>query len=211
MKKLLLFQLIFFLAVFVQAQKIKEVKIGDQIWMQNDLNVSKFRNGDLITHAKTAEEWKKAGEEGKPAWCYYDNNPKLGNPKKNGYKLYNFYAVSDPRGLAPLGWHIPTMNEWEILFNYLGGRTIAGKKLKSTKVWGENEVATNESGFSSLPTGTRYLSGWEMEGADYWSVNDNQSEGFGYDIFISFGQNLVQGGNLLDNPFLGLAVRCVKD
>lgn len=83
----------------------KTVTIGNQVWMAENLNVDKFRNGDLILQAKTEEEWKKAGENKHPAWCYFDND--TANDAKYG-KLYNWYAVNDPRGLAPAGWHIPT-------------------------------------------------------------------------------------------------------
>jgi len=80
------------------------VNIGTQTWMAKNLNVSIFANGDPIPEVKTNEEWKKAAEEKKPAWCYYENDP--ANGAIYG-KLYNWYAVSDPRGLAPKGWHIP--------------------------------------------------------------------------------------------------------
>ena len=73
--------------------------------MSKNLNVSRFRNGEIIFEAKTIEEWEKAGENKTPAWCYYNNNPT--NGAKYG-KLYNWYAVNDIRALAPKGWHIPS-------------------------------------------------------------------------------------------------------
>jgi uncharacterized protein (TIGR02145 family) len=94
------------------AVNIKSVQIGTQTWMAENLNVDRFRNGDPIPEAKTAEEWLKAGENKQPAWCYYDNNPV--NATKYG-KLYNWYAVNDPRGLAPAGWHVPSKVEFEHL------------------------------------------------------------------------------------------------
>jgi hypothetical protein len=100
--------------------------------MTKNLDVEKFNNGDPIPHVKTEEDWKKAGENKQPAWCYYDNDQ--GNGTKYG-KLYNWYAVNDPRGLAPVGFHIPTNYEWEILINYLGGEYQAGKKMKSKSGW----------------------------------------------------------------------------
>ena len=108
------------------------VTIGKQVWMTKNLDVSTFRNGDPIPEAKTDEAWKAAGENKQPAWCYYDNDPKNGT--KYG-KLYNWYAVNDPRGLAPAGYHIPTDAEWTVLTNYLGGEDVAGKKMKSTSGW----------------------------------------------------------------------------
>ncbi|MBK7446999.1 MAG: fibrobacter succinogenes major paralogous domain-containing protein [Ignavibacteria bacterium] len=93
--------------------------------MSENLEVSVFRNGDLIPEAQKDSEWKNAGDSGKPAWCHYKNNP--ANGKKYG-KLYNWYAVNDSRGLAPEGWHIPSDTEWTELINYL--RENAGSKMK---------------------------------------------------------------------------------
>ena len=82
--------------------------------------------------AKTNEEWNQANENKQPAWCYYENDPK--NGAKYG-KLYNWYAVNDPRGLAPAGWHVPSDAEWTILSDFLGGESTAGKKMKSLSGW----------------------------------------------------------------------------
>jgi hypothetical protein len=106
------------------------VTIGTQVWMTKNLDVAKFRNGDPIPEAKTNEEWVKAGVNKQPAWCNYDNNP--ANGSKYG-KLYNWYAVNDPRGLAPEGYHVPTDAEWTKLDNLLG--SDAGKKMKSVTGW----------------------------------------------------------------------------
>ncbi len=112
------------------AANLKSVVIGTQTWTSENLNVSIFRNGDPIPEVRTTEEWKKAGENKQPAWCYYDNDPK--NGEKYG-KLYNWYAVSDPRGLAPNGWHVPSEKEWKNLDEYL--KDNGGIKLKSTTDW----------------------------------------------------------------------------
>jgi uncharacterized protein (TIGR02145 family) len=114
--------------------KYLEVTIGEQVWMSENLNVDKFRNGDSIPQAKSEEEWKKAGESRQPAYCYYENDP--ANGAKYG-KLYNWYAVMDPRGLAPKGWHVPSDAEWRLLTDYLGGVEVAGAKIKSTRGWYE--------------------------------------------------------------------------
>jgi uncharacterized protein (TIGR02145 family) len=113
-----------------QTGNYKSVKIGSQVWMAENLNVSRFKNGDPIPEAKSFEEWNKASAEGKPAWCFYENDPK--NGLKYG-RLYNWYAVNDPRGLAPEGWHVPTILEWEQLNNFLGDN--AGIKIKSKSGW----------------------------------------------------------------------------
>jgi uncharacterized protein (TIGR02145 family) len=102
-----------------------------QEWtMTTNLNVDKFRNGDPIPQAKSGDEWKAAGENEQPAWCYYRNEPS--NDGKYG-KLYNWYAVNDSRGLAPEGYHIPTYAEWITFKNLLGND--AGNKMKSTSGW----------------------------------------------------------------------------
>ena len=117
-----------------QVGPFKTVTIGTQVWMTKNLDVSTFRNGDPIPEVKTNEEWLKAGENNQPAWCYYDNNP--ANGVKYG-KLYNWYAVNDPRGLAPVGYHIPTDAEWTILEDFLGDDE--GKKMKTTSGWEKYE------------------------------------------------------------------------
>jgi len=91
--------------VDIDGQTFDIVVIGSQTWMAENLNVSHFLNGDPIPHVQTNEEWLKAAENRRPAWCYYNNDPV--NGKKYG-KLYNWFAVNDSRGLAPPGWHIPT-------------------------------------------------------------------------------------------------------
>jgi len=108
----------------------KVVDIGEQAWLVDNLNVSTFRNGDIIPEAKTAVEWHRAEKEKKPAWCYYDNN--LENGKKYG-KLYNWFAVNDPRGLAPEGWHIPSKKEFKVLLENLNrkGRNAYDEFLTS--------------------------------------------------------------------------------
>jgi len=80
--------------------KYESIKIGNQEWMTRNLDVDRFRNGDLIPHVKLDVEWEETRRKGQPAWCYYDNDPE--NGKKYG-KLYNWCAVNDPRGLAPDG------------------------------------------------------------------------------------------------------------
>src|SRR5665647_729933 len=128
------------------------VHIGSQVWMSANLNVSHFRNGDIIPEAEGADEWKKAGNDRRPAWCYYGNNPVNGRTYK---KLYNWYAVNDPRGLAPYGWHVPSTLEWDALSDYLGGEGVAGDKMKSTSGWESNGNGTNVSGFAGLLGGYR--------------------------------------------------------
>jgi uncharacterized protein (TIGR02145 family) len=116
------------------------------------LNVSTYRNGDPIPEVTDQATWEALTTG---AWCYYDNNP--ANAEYG--KLYNWYAVNDPRGLAPVGYHIPSDAEWTTLTTYLGGETIAGAKLKQTGFchWlTPNYAANNSSGFTAFGGGYRY-------------------------------------------------------
>ncbi len=165
-----------------------EVKIGKQVWMIKNLDVDTFRNGDAIPEAKTDEEWVRAGEESKPAWCYYENDPK--NGKKYG-KLYNWYAVVDPRGLAPKGWHIPSDAEWSSLINYLGGNEIAGKKMKSKHGWKGN-----------IPVGYKVCPNCSSWNAEYRSkvpchvCKDKR--------FVKALKNVKSGNGTFESGFMGL-------
>jgi uncharacterized protein (TIGR02145 family) len=120
MKSLLLFRAIIFTSILTSCggsetsdnpsaengKTSEDVKIGTQTWTTKNLDVSNYRNGDVILLVQDAKQWEnlKTG-----AWCYYDN--KLSNGEKYG-KLYNWYAVNDARGLAPDGYHVPSDNEW---------------------------------------------------------------------------------------------------
>lgn len=138
----------------VDGNQYRVVEIFDNLWMSQNLNVTKFRNGDPIDEATTKYEWAAANRQKKPAWCYYKYDSKYG-PKYG--KLYNWYAVNDPRGLAPEGWHIPSREEYLSLIDSLGGEIEGGYALKSTDGWRsykfKNGNGTNLSGFNGLPGG----------------------------------------------------------
>jgi uncharacterized protein (TIGR02145 family) len=112
--------------------------------MKSNLDVSFFRNGDTIPQAKTKKEWQIAAIEKKPAWCYYENNPEYGN--KYG-KLYNYYAVNDPRELAPEGWHIPSNSEWDNVREFISNNKFDFKNTSDgflkTKLGGYRNAEGN--------------------------------------------------------------------
>ncbi len=210
MKKLL--SLILLLSFTIKAH---DVTIGTQTWTSKNLNVSKFRNGEAIPLAKTNAEWKSAGENKQPAWCYYEN--KTANGTKYG-KLYNFYAVNDPRGLAPSGYHVPTDAEWTILTDYLGGESKAGKKMKSTIGWKNNcnrNNGTNTSGFAGLPGGSREdhggfkNEGWDVHAEGLWWSTTYYAGDVPWSRELGFTSD-----DLSKTAFAseyGLSVRCIKD
>jgi uncharacterized protein (TIGR02145 family) len=124
---------------------VGQVTIGTQIWTTTNLGVNKYRNGDIIPEVNDPEIWKTLTTG---AYCrsVCDNY---------NTKLYNWYAVNDPRGLAPQGWHIPSVLEVATLSNFLGGLQLAGNKLKgqSSAWYPANPNITNSSGFTGLPLG----------------------------------------------------------
>jgi uncharacterized protein (TIGR02145 family) len=195
-----------FLSRIVVAQQYASVVIGKQQWVTKNLNVDTFRNGDLIPEAKTQEEWEKAGENGQPAWCYYDNKPEKG--EKYG-RLYNVFAVKDPRGLAPEGWHVPSEDEWYALQSFL--QKGMGKQLKSKTGWEGNKNGDDVFKFCALPAGRRKVCGmFDDMGtrAQWWSSSTDETDGTScglnekndkeFQFYLSFETD-------------GLSVRCVKD
>jgi uncharacterized protein (TIGR02145 family) len=182
-----------------------QVKIGEQVWMAENLDVDKFRNGDPIPHIKTSEEWEKAGEEGKPAWCDFDNDP--ANGEKYG-KLYNWHAVNDPRGLAPEGWQIPSDEDWTQLENFLGEK--AGNKMKSTGDWTNDGQGTNESGFNGLPGGTRDYYGVfaDLGRYGFWWSSTKSPDGDAWYRDLSFLSDDVGRGYFSRG---GFSVRCLRE
>lgn len=187
------------------------IKIGNQIWMKENLRVSRYRNGDLIPNVTDNTAWGTLTSGGR-SW-YNNDSTNNENPYGN---LYNWYAVTDSRGLCPSGWHVPSDSEWDVLTNSLGGLSVAGGKMKSvgTTYWiSPNKDATNESGFSALPGGCRGNDGnfYNILGyAFFWSATefDNANAWYRYinhnfaDVYRNYNDASKAGG---------ATVRCLKD
>jgi uncharacterized protein (TIGR02145 family) len=188
-----------------------EVKIGDQIWMSVNLNTNRYQNGDLIPEMKSDKEWKKAGENKQPAWCYYDNDSINGD--KYG-KLYNWYAVADSRGICPAGWHAPSDNEWTHLVEYLGGNLVAGGKMKSATSWrAPNSVPSLNSKFNGLPGGfCNNFGTFSLIGdyGDWWSSNEVSfyNDKVWTVTLCYIGSSIIRDLNAKE---FGFSVRCIKD
>ena len=183
-----------------------EIKIGDQTWTSKNLDLETYRNGDVIPQVQDATEWANLSTG---AWCYYENESANGTTYG---KLYNWYAVNDPRGLAPKGYHIPTDAEWTRLTDYLGGEVGAGTEMKSTTGWDENGNGTNSSGFVGLPGGFRfYLGKFLYIGGSFhwWSSSESGSDYvWGRILYPKFGNVVVRSTNDKQN---GFSVRCLRD
>ena len=184
-------------------RKAQEIKIGSQTWTTKNLEVTKYRNGDKIPQVKNKKKWAKLTTG---AWCYYENKTAKGTTYG---KLYNWFAVNDPRGLAPKGYHIPTDAEWTILTDNLGDE--AGTKMKSTSGWDNNGNGTNTSGFAGLPGGFRYVSGdFYGIGAEgnWWSSSENDT-GTAWSRSLNGSDGDVNRGS--PNEKNGFSVRCLRD
>ena len=195
----------------MEGNNYNRIIIGNQEWLQENLDVSHYRNGDPIPQDIPLNQNNLVSG----IWNYYNQDPNMGSIYN---KLYNWYAVNDSRGLAPAGWHIPTKAEWLELCNYLGGESVAGGKLKQTgtSLWrNQNYLATNTSGFTGLPGGL-YISGFASVGysALWWGAD---STGLANANGASCVWHLVVGFDY-GNAYLDsmpkncmLSVRCIKD
>lgn len=187
--------------------------IGKQVWMLKNLNVDTYKNGDTIPEVRDSTAWLSLITG---AWCFYNNDSAMGAIYG---KLYNWFAVKDPRGLAPAGWHVATDAEWTELETCLGDSLVAGGKLKSTGTiedgdglwYAPNRGATNESGFSGLPGGYRYKNGaYVLIGAFvyWWSFSEARG---GTAWFRGLGCGYTTVIRDYDGLRNGLSVRCVRD
>jgi uncharacterized protein (TIGR02145 family) len=200
-------------SLFVQGNGVTDIDgnfypsiiLGTQEWMQKNLAVTKYRNGNALVNAVTNSSWNTTNG----AYGIYGgsdvNNTNYG-------KLYNWYAVNDTRGLCPTGWHVPTTIEWNAMEDYLGGVSVAGGKLKTIDGWNSpNLGATNESGYTGLPGGYRFTDGtylYNLQLGQWWtSTNSNTTSAHASRLFY---QNAAVLKSTYDKK-IGSSVRCLKD
>ena len=194
-----------------QGNVYKTIVIGNQEWMAENLKTNIYRNGESIATNLTYLEWLNSAITQIGAWTFYFNNSQYDCPYG---KLYNWYAVTDPRHVCPSGWHEPTDGEWTTLTDYLGGESVAGGKMKSTglQYWiSPNTDATNESGFSGLPGGSRFsfgeFSNIGLNGI-WWSSSEN-TIAYAWDRSLNYDDaNTVR---FPPNNTNGSSVRCLRD
>ena len=186
----------------------KTVTIGEQVWMAENLRVTKFNDGTDIKLVEDNEEWRNTTA---PAFSWYDNDSSLFGSKYGA--LYNGYAAENKK-LCPTGWHVPSVNNFLKLIDTLGDTLTAGGKLKSTDVsqWHEpNEGANNGSRFSALPAGMRYFEGTFSSVSyftGYWSSIEVNADTSTF-ISLSYLNSKVIFNEGSKN--LGFSIRCVKN
>jgi uncharacterized protein (TIGR02145 family) len=199
----------------------KTVTIGTQTWMAQNLCVTRFRNNQLIPNIESNADWIT---QTSAAQCSYDNTKDETLVRKYG-RLYNYYAVSDPRSIAPNGWHVATDSDWIVLRDYLSTHTYESSTvakamsiniewLADTTLGVPGNVLTdnNSSGFSAYPAGYREVSRGEFAkkySGSFWWVTPEVNTVIGkYYTLQSTSKELLGNTNLKQ---FGFSVRCVRD
>lgn len=185
------------------------IRIGDLVWMNENLRTTRYNDGTDIPLVTDAAEW---GGMTTPAYCWYENEPANSYTAVTYGALYNWYAVGTEK-LCPSGWRVPTAEDWENLIAELGGQHVAGGKLKEsgTKHWKIPNLADNESGFRALPGGLRTSTSFEQLGGrgDWWSTTATETDGASFLMLTFFLDRSMLTNSL--NLINGRSVRCVRD
>lgn len=205
----------------IEGNHYDAVRIGNQVWMAKNLRVSSFNNGMPITTGLDDATWSTTTDGAFAIYPYADITG-LNSEEEvlEAYgALYNWYAV-ETSNLCPMGWHVPSDEEWNILIEYVGGTSIAGGKLKSTRTapdahprWNSpNTGATDEYGFMALPGGSRNNSDGNFSGVDligfWWSSTEvDETDAYSRDLHYDSGN--VGHGTCIRRT--GFSVRCIKD
>jgi uncharacterized protein (TIGR02145 family) len=188
----------------------KVIRIGDQVWMAENLKVIHYRNGTAITHVTDNAAWVALTTE---AYCIYNNN--ASNEVDTYGVLYNWYAAADARNIAPMGWHMPTDAEWTELEAFLsnnGHVGVEGAALKSTTSWSSGGNGTDDYGFTALPSGYRDSGNHDYDEMGnrcfFWSVIEYDG-GSAWNRLLNYDNSDIGRGNWGKRN--GFAIRCLRD
>lgn len=184
----------------IDGNSYKTVKIGEQVWMAENLRVTRLNNGTEIKQIKDSNDWVNYAD---PAYCFFNNNISLANGA-----LYNFYSVETDK-LCPLGWNVPNNYDWNYLLNEIGGEKNAGEILKATESWDSGQLSCysmngkNSVGFNILRSGARGTGGKFIgQGSSFWTKDQSH-----YYLFCS--ETMLHSDFINKNA--GYSVRCIKD
>lgn len=200
----------------IEGNVYKTITIGTQTWMAENLKTTLLNDSSSIlencSHIITAMNDSGYVNVLTTGYCWYDN---ISDTTRNHFgALYNFYAVNTGK-LCPAGWHVPGETEWNIMIDFLGGKNIAGGKLKHAgqRYWDNpNKGASNETGFNSLPGGKRYSSRNTFSGirqSGYWWTNTSKNSWIAVAKSMSYHNTEVLNYDFLMTT--ACSVRCIKD
>lgn len=198
----------------IEGNTYTSIVLGNgQEWMNENLKTTVYSNGDTIPNVVDQTTWENITSG---AWCYYNNDSIYENPYG---KLYNWYVVDDSRNVCPTGWHIPSIDDWGILLNYLGGQNVSGGKLKKigtlesgTGYWKTpNFGATNEINFNGVPSGKRYPDGFfaEINKTSYFWSTYQDTASRGGTLWLEYDKS--RSYFMLHTFNYGSSIRCIKD
>ena len=203
-----------------QGYDYETVQIGEQCWFAENLQGENYKNGDAIPAGLSDDEWSTTSSGALAVYGEGSSSCNTHSPDGDACdpswslveygRLYNWYAVSDERGLCPMGWHVPTDAEFSTMTDGLGGNEIAGNHMKTTFGWDGNGNGTNSSGFSGLPGGYRANNGDFTEAGSYgywWSSSPIASDAWGR-YLPSANESVYRYQNELQD---GFSVRCIQD
>jgi uncharacterized protein (TIGR02145 family) len=190
---------------------IEEIQIGKQIWSSSNLGVFTFRNGDAIAEVKGEDEWHNLCNEKMPAYAYLDYKK-----SKKGGIIYNGYAITDLRNLAPEGWRLPAKKDWEALAKFL--KEDEATKIKSVNGWQSGGNGDGSTAFDALPNFSMNPDG---------VFREKEDQGMYTEFFTTNESKNILGGLCLDHVILedwksfigyeaksaayGAAVRLIKE
>lgn len=192
----------------IEGNTYNTVRIGDQVWMAENLKTSTLADGTEIPEVRDATDWNVLTTPGR---CWYNND---GAANKDVYgALYNYYAVNSGK-LCPSGWHVPSREEWQQLRDVLGDTLSGGGKLKEegTLHWSSpNTGAVNSTGFTALPAGIRYFEGTFNSASfftTFWSATESDNNNAWY-MSLYYSDAAVEIRNTSKKD--GFSIRCIKD
>jgi uncharacterized protein (TIGR02145 family) len=204
----------------IDGNTYKTVKIGDQLWMAENLKTTKYKDGTPIPNETDDSYWSSLSTG---AYCWYNNDYSTYGSVYGA--LYNWFSV-ETGNLCPTGWHVPTDLEWMTLEMHLGMTqaqangtlyrgTDEGPKIKETGTvhWSSpNTGATNSSGFTALPGGYRYNYFGNFDDIGhfgYWWSSTAYSTTGAWSRALTYNYSNV--GRYGFNKTYGFSVRCVRD
>jgi uncharacterized protein (TIGR02145 family) len=196
----------------IDGNTYKTIQIGTQTWTAENLKTTKLNDGTVIPLITDVSVWKNLNTMG---FCYYNNLTSNGDLYG---ALYNWHVTKTGK-LCSSGWHVPSNDEWKSLESFLGGATIAGKKLKEigTTHWNSPNSGTNESGFTALPGGfisVYYLNGFSsLRNGGVWATSTLHTDSYPWNVSMYYNSDQVLHNttSTVDGKKDGYSVRCVKD